>query len=162
MTGTSSLGNVAFTGAGTKTFANNASTSDLTINPGATVVAPASLALNGTLSNSGTFTHNGGTLFMTDGAVASGTLTGTSALNNVTVVGTSTGTFQSNASTTNLTVNTGATVVAPARLTVSGNLVNSGTYDTGVGKQWASWHCSSDRIYGGSVAYGNGKVCRGI
>jgi len=63
-----------------------------------------------------------------------GTLTGTSAFNNVTLVGDSTKTFASNASTSAFTISTNATVVAPPdSLSISGNYTNSGTFDAGEG-----------------------------
>ncbi len=156
MTSTSTLTNVTFVGTGTKTFAHNASTTNFTINPGATVVAPAQLGLNGTFSNSGTFTHNAGTIFMSDSAIASGTLTGTSLLNNITVTGTGTARFRNSASTTNLTIGTAATLIAPEKLTIAGNFTNNGTYDDGVSAHWAYGSGLAD-IWWNSVAYGNGR-----
>jgi hypothetical protein len=156
MTGTSTLTDVTFVGAGTKTFANNASTTNMTISAGATVVAPAQLGIDGTFSNSGTFTHNAGTLFMSDSAVASGTLTGTSLLNNISVVGTGTVKFTSSASSTNLTIGTAATLIAPDRLTVGGDFTNNGIYSSGMNEKWGSGIGTTD-VWWNSIAYGNGK-----
>ncbi|RLD66104.1 MAG: hypothetical protein DRI98_13965 [Bacteroidetes bacterium] len=81
-TASTDFGNVIFSGA-TKTFSNNASTSDFTINSGSTVSAPASLSISGDYSNSGLFTNNSGIIYLGNGASVSGTLTGTSAFNDV-------------------------------------------------------------------------------
>ncbi len=86
LTGSSTLPNVTMSGAGTKTFSVNATTSgDFTIDAGATVVAPSGgLSIGGNFTQSGTYTHNGGTLYLSGmGTVATGTLSGTSALGNV-------------------------------------------------------------------------------
>jgi hypothetical protein len=56
------LGNMSFTGTGEWEFATNATTTNLTIEAGATVVAPANtLTITGDYTNAGTFTHNSGT-----------------------------------------------------------------------------------------------------
>ncbi len=91
MTGASAFGNVAFTGAGTKTFATNASTSDFTVATGATVVAPSLLSLSGNYQNNGTTTFGTGTttFYGTTPQTATGTMTGTSAFSNLTITNTS-------------------------------------------------------------------------
>ncbi|MFZ2252682.1 MAG: hypothetical protein WAW13_00740 [Minisyncoccia bacterium] len=130
MTGTSAFNNLSFTGAGTKTFSNNASTTNLTIQTGATVVAPSILSLSGNYTNNGTFTHASGTVLMSSTSAQSltGTLLGTSAFNNLSFTGAGTKTFSNNASTSNFTVDAGATVVAPSILSLSGNYTNNGTF----------------------------------
>jgi hypothetical protein len=56
------LGDLVFNNTQPMTFVGNATTSDLTIKAGATVVAPAdTLTITGSYTNSGTFTHNSGT-----------------------------------------------------------------------------------------------------
>ncbi len=125
---TSSLGNVTLLGSGTKTFSSNASTTDLTIGAG-TMVAPSVLTITGDFTNSGTFTHNSGTVYFssTTAQTLTGTMTGSSAFASTTFLGTSTKTFANNASTSNLTIDTGATMVAPTLLSISGNYANYGT-----------------------------------
>ncbi len=64
-------------------------------------------------------------VFQGDISHFAGTLTGSSALNNVNLRNTTT--FDANASTTNLTVMATPTVTAPQQLTVAGNFTNNGT-----------------------------------
>jgi Fe-S cluster assembly iron-binding protein IscA len=140
MINTSAFNHTVFVGASTKTFNNNASTTDLTINSGATIAAPSSgmLTISGNYTNNGTFTRGSiGIVYFdsTSPQSLSGTMTGTSNMfSDVAFNGSGTKTFASNASTTDnggvgsFTINTGATVVAPALLTIGGNYTNSGTF----------------------------------
>ncbi len=91
LSGNSSFGYLAFTGAGTKTFGSNASSTNFQIGSGATVVAPTALSIGGHYGNSGTFTSNSGTVFLTGYATQtlSGTMTGSSAFSNLTIMNTS-------------------------------------------------------------------------
>ncbi|MCB9814243.1 hypothetical protein H6784_02380 [Candidatus Nomurabacteria bacterium] len=62
ITATQPIGNLKFGGTGTYTFATNATTTDITIDAGATLVAPAdNITITGDYTNNGTFTHNSGT-----------------------------------------------------------------------------------------------------
>src|SRR6185369_6179825 len=77
-TAATDFNNLWFIGAGTKTFSSNASTTgNLTIDSGATVVAPALLDIDCNYTNSGTFTANSGTVFLNGAATQTlaGTLT---------------------------------------------------------------------------------------
>ncbi len=72
MTATSTFANVVFTGAGTKTFGNNASTTNLVIESGSTVVAPSKLTVGGNYTNSGTFTAGSGEVVVETEALSRG------------------------------------------------------------------------------------------
>ncbi len=94
MTGTSAFPNTTFLGAGTKSFgANAASTTNFFIDStSGAVTAPSSLlSIAGNYSNSGTFTHNSGTVYLsgTSQQTLSGTLTGASAFNILNILNTS-------------------------------------------------------------------------
>ena len=98
MTASSSLGNVVFRGAGTKTITSNASTTgNFRIETGSgSVVAPTQLTIAGNYSNDATFTAGSGTTTFsgTRAQSATGTMTGTSAFNNLVVTnGSATTTF---------------------------------------------------------------------
>ncbi len=86
-TSSTDFATTSFTGSGTKTFSNNASTTGFTIASNVTVAAPSLLTISGNYTNSGTFTSNAGTVFLggRGGTAVSGTLTGTSAFGNVVV-----------------------------------------------------------------------------
>jgi hypothetical protein len=90
---------VWFGGLSTKTLANNASTSDLTVDAGGvTLIAPALISVSGNYTNNSNFTANSGTLFLNGAAqqTLSGTLRGTSAFYNLNILNTSgTGATQS-------------------------------------------------------------------
>jgi uncharacterized protein YjiK len=137
MTGLSYLGNVIFRGSGTKTFGAAASTTDFTINSGATVTGPATnLSIFGTYTNNGTFTHNSGTTTFAGGSsqYIAGTLTGTSAFKNLTFTNSGTKSFSANASTTNfLILSDSGTVTAQPLISVAGNFYNSGTFANNLG-----------------------------
>ncbi len=131
LTDTSALGNVTLLGATTKTFANNASTTNLTIGTGATMVAATSTTVGGDFTQSGTYTAGSNLYFSsTTNQTISGTLNSIS-LGNVTLLGVSTKTLSNNASTTNLTINSGATMAAPTLLTIGGNFTQNGIYTAG-------------------------------
>lgn len=89
LTGTNKLHNLQIQGSYVMT--GNASTSNLKINSGASLKAPSALTLNGSYTNSGTFTHNNGKVYFggTSQQTATGTMTGTSAFNNLTLANTS-------------------------------------------------------------------------
>jgi hypothetical protein len=92
LTGTSGFASTTFIGSGTKTLANNASTTNVTMASGAgAVIAPALLSVSGNYSNNGTFTHNSGTTYLSGASqqTFSGTMTSPSAFNNVVVLNTS-------------------------------------------------------------------------
>jgi 6-phosphogluconolactonase (cycloisomerase 2 family) len=67
------------------------------------------------------------------GAEHDGTLTGTSALGDVTFTSSTTHTFLDNASTSNFTVQSNATVTAPSQLTIDGEFVQEGSFDANSG-----------------------------
>ncbi len=73
LTGSSTLPMVVVQGSGTKTFQNNASTSDMTIRSGVSVVAPSKLSILGNYSNEGTFIAPSGQLTLTGSYNNSGT-----------------------------------------------------------------------------------------
>jgi hypothetical protein len=91
LTGDNAFCNVEFMNSGAKTFFSNASTTNFTVHPGATVVAPTALSIGGDYANSGTFTANNGTVFLAGYVTQtmSGTLTGSSAFANLTIMNTS-------------------------------------------------------------------------
>ena len=68
------------TGLGGKIYRN-----EMTLT-GGTVVAPSQLTIAGDYENDGTFTANGGTVYIAGSSTLSGTMTGVSAFNNVTLV----------------------------------------------------------------------------
>ncbi|MCA9367939.1 hypothetical protein KC887_06800, partial [Candidatus Kaiserbacteria bacterium] len=71
--------------AGTNTFSSNASTTELIIDSGGTMVAPTQFSISGNYTNNGTFTHNSGTVVFdgTSQQTATGTLNGTSQFYNL-------------------------------------------------------------------------------
>ena len=86
MIGTSAFNHVDFTGAGTKSFGTaSASTTNFTIAAGAgAVTAPSTfLESSGDFSNSGTFTHNAGTVLLT--GTANTLVPGGTTFNNLTI-----------------------------------------------------------------------------
>jgi len=92
MTNSSSFGNVDFSGAGIKTFNNNASTSDFVIQATSGAVgAPSSglLSIAGNYTNSGTFTANSSTVYIsgaTAGQMFSGTMTNSSSFSTLQII----------------------------------------------------------------------------
>lgn len=84
---------------------------NLTINSGASLSAPSTLSIRGNFSNSGTFTHNSGTVAFEGGTTQSLTLNSATTFNNLTV---GTGTILEEASPTD-------------NATVNGTLTNNGT-----------------------------------
>jgi hypothetical protein len=97
LTATNTLPNLTFDGVGGSwTFSHNASTTGFTIATG-TVIAPAQLTISGDYHNSGTFTHNNGTVYFDkDGrsATVTGDLTGASAFNEMEVITSEDGEFR--------------------------------------------------------------------
>ncbi|MEZ4195143.1 MAG: hypothetical protein R3B53_01965 [Candidatus Paceibacterota bacterium] len=81
LTGASTLGNLSFTGSGTKTFANNASTSNFIVSASSTVVTPTALSISGNYHNDGTLTTTGNTTYLTGSNPQS--LSGTTTFNNL-------------------------------------------------------------------------------
>ncbi len=73
MTGSSAFNAVSFSGNGTKTFSDNASTSDFTIASGATVEAPEVLTITGDYTNNGTFDSGSGLTYIVGTTTASTT-----------------------------------------------------------------------------------------
>ncbi|MDP3784731.1 MAG: hypothetical protein Q8R12_01485, partial [bacterium] len=132
-TPTRALGNVTFNGAGGGwTFGDNASTTNFNITNGS-VTAPTLLSVGGNYTNSGTFTHNSGTVYFsgTSAQTLFGVMATSSPFNNVEFLGAGTKTFgASYASTSAFTINSGSgTVTAPSTiLSISGNYSNSGTF----------------------------------
>lgn len=153
MTGTSAFASTTFVGAGTKTFSNNASTTNLlTIQSGATVIAPTYLTVGGNYTQNGSFTDSSGTVYFssTTAQTISGTLnTATTDFASTTFIGAATKTFSSNASTTRFAIETGATVVAPSLLSIAGNYANSGTFTGGSGTVYAT--SSSQQTFSGTM-----------
>jgi hypothetical protein len=89
LTATSTLGNVTFSGAGAKTFNNNASTSNFVINTGSgAVTAPTTMTIHGDYANNSTFTPNSGEVIL-NGSTAQ-TATGTLNFHDLTLKNTST------------------------------------------------------------------------
>ncbi len=88
-TGNNSFDTLTFNGVGGAwTFASNASTTDDFIITNGTVTAPSALYIGGNYTNNGTFSHGNGTVYFIGGTkTMSGTLTGSSAFNNI-VIGT--------------------------------------------------------------------------
>ncbi|KKT41080.1 MAG: Outer membrane autotransporter barrel [Candidatus Giovannonibacteria bacterium GW2011_GWA2_44_13b] len=91
MVGTSTLNNVEFSNTSNEgngvVFSSNASTTNFFINSG-TTTAPSLLSIAGNYSNSGTFTHNSGTVYL-NGTVQqtlSGNMTGSAAFSNLTIL----------------------------------------------------------------------------
>jgi hypothetical protein len=129
MTGGSAFNHLTFSGAGTKTFSNNASTSDFTIDSSSgAVTAPTLLTIAGNYTNNGTFTANSGTIYATSSSAQTfaGTMIGGSAFNHLTFSGAGTKTFSANASTTNFTIDSSSgAVVAPTLLSIAGNYTNN-------------------------------------
>ena len=122
----SPFGNLDFSGAGAKTFKNSASSTNFTINSGSgAVTAPSgTLSVSGNFVNSGTFTHNSGTVLMdgTSNTLAGGDTT----FNNLTLDPTSAGTI--NLSSTGVTV--AGTLIVASGDTFS---LGSGLYATSTG-----------------------------
>jgi surface protein len=106
-------------------FATTASTTDLTIESGATLRAPATtLDIGGSYTNNGVFDDNTGTVVLsgTSAQTIAGTMTGSSAFGDLTTTGAGEKTFTSVASTTNLSILTTATTTFQEALSVSGAL----------------------------------------
>jgi 6-phosphogluconolactonase (cycloisomerase 2 family) len=120
----------------TALFLNNASTSNLTISASSSVVAPSRLSVAGDYTNGGTFSNSDGAVAFTGGSAQSlsGDMTATSSFADVAFSGAGTKTFNDNASTSAFTIGSGATVVAPSALTITGNYSNSGTFTSGTGR----------------------------
>jgi hypothetical protein len=127
LTGASQLRDVRFSGAGTKTFSSNASTTNFTIATStATVTAPTILSVSGNFTNRSTFAANSGTVILTG---LDQTLSGTTTFNHL-----------SKAATNHATT----TFEAGTLYTVSGNLtflgVNASTThllrSSASGTQW--------------------------
>jgi hypothetical protein len=130
--------NVVFNG-GQYTFNANASTTNFTINSGATVVISSRvISIAGTLANSGTLTSNTGTIYFTGSdKTHTGTMYNSSSLGNVVIAGSGT-TVLPQASTTNLTINSGSTLSAPSLLTIAGDYSNSGSFNANSGAVYIS------------------------
>jgi hypothetical protein len=125
--------NLTFLGGGTKTFNNNASTSNNFIidSTSGTVVAPSLLTIGGNYTNNGDFdaNTNSNTLMLSgSGKDLTGQMTGIDDLYNVLIIGSYT--FQNSASTTNdLTINSGGTLTGSADyLSVSADYTNNGDF----------------------------------
>jgi hypothetical protein len=90
LNGTSAFGNVAVANTGTTTFSANASTTNLTLSAG-TLIAPSHLSVSGDYTNNAVFDANGGTVTLNGAAqqTAMGTMTGSSAFDNLAITNTS-------------------------------------------------------------------------
>ncbi len=124
-TTTASFGNVL--------FADNASTTDFTIDAGVSV----SIASTSNFETSGGFTNNGSftagqSLYLTGtDKTVSGSLTGDNQLGNTFVVGAYT--FSSEAEVENITIAAAGSTTAPVVLTVTGDLTNNGSFNANEG-----------------------------
>jgi hypothetical protein len=171
MTGSSTLPHVTASGAGTKTFLDNASTSDLTIlNNSGTVTAPNVLGINGNFSNASSFT--GGTALYLAGAYTNtATVTaptsfilsgandqrvtgGWNGAPNLTLTGTGVKTFITPATTTDVTTAAG-TEFAPNSLTILGDYTADGS-STHVGAVWTERTAWMGGGQMNGATYGNG------
>ena len=128
LVGSNALNDVTV-GGGNSVFMSVASTTDLSVEVGATLVAPTStLSVAGSYVNNGMYDHNFGTIDLTgSGKTLSGTMTGVdNDFYNLQVSGSYT--VSANASTTNLTIASGASFTAPSVLTIDGDYINNGTF----------------------------------
>lgn len=123
-----SAGGLTKTGTGTLTLGNTTTVGgDLTISTG-TLVAPTSLTLSGDFSNSGTYTHNNGTLLLTPADLS------------VSILGSSNTTFYdltNNTANSTLTFKAGNTYTFAHTLTINGTANNRITVNSdNPGSQW--------------------------
>ena len=161
MTGSNKFYNLSFAGGGAWSFAdvNAEAGNNFTISSG-TVTAPSTrLTVGGSFANSGTFTHNGGEVFLSatdSGNTLSGTMTGSSVFNKLTFEGLGGAwTFSDNASTThNLTIDNGTTTL-PASLTAGGDFTNSGTFIHNSGEVIFATSTTGHSINGGGSTFNN-------
>ena len=87
------------------------------------------------------------------GGTATGTMTGASAWNNLTIVGKAA--FGTNASTTNLTLlNASSTLTAPPLLSIGGNFTNSGTFSSNSGTVYFSTTSPATQTLSGTMTGG--------
>jgi hypothetical protein len=140
MTGTSAFYDITFNNAaGGWSFGSDSATAsnNFTITTGTVTGSTGTLSVGNNYSNSGTFTHNSGTMKFTatdSGNTLSGTLNGSSLLYNLTFDGVS-GSWTPGSTTavsSTLTITNG-TLIAPASLTIGLSYSNSGTFTAGSG-----------------------------
>lgn len=153
-TGTSAFNNIEFSGAGPKTFnTTSASTTNFFINSGSgAVTAPSGfLSIAGHYSNSATFTHNSGTTTISSTTALQnfgGTMTGSSAFNNLEIINNfATTTFTSAASTTGnfyvVTPNVHVAFKAGATTTLQNLIVNGQS----TGNEVRLWSGTQDSLW---------------
>jgi small nuclear ribonucleoprotein (snRNP)-like protein len=144
LSSTSKFYNLTFSGSGGAwSFTSNPAVevaNNFTISNGTVTSTSSTLTVTGNYSNSGTFTHNNGTVLMnaTDsGNTLAGTLSGTSKFYNLTFNGSGGAwSFTSNPAVevaNNFTITQGTVTSTSSTLTVTGNYSNSGTFTNGSG-----------------------------
>lgn len=118
---------------GNMVFANNASTTDFTIDAGVsvTIASTSNLETSGNFANDGSFTA-GQSLYLTGtDKTVSGSLTTDNQLGETFVVGAYT--FNSEAEVENMTITATGSTTAPVVLTVTGDLTNNGSFNANEG-----------------------------
>jgi hypothetical protein len=91
----------------------------------------------------------------TSAQMATGTMTGSSALGSVALTGVGEKRFYTNASTTDVRIATGTTLIAPDQLSIGGNYTNNGTFNSGAGTNWNA-RTAAEANQWQSITYGNG------
>jgi len=152
MTGANTLPVVITTGSGTKTFLNNASTTDLIVaTSSGAVTLPTNFTLTGSYLNNATVTAPTNFFFTGIHQIATGSWNGTP---NLTLGGSGRKTFVNNATTSNIVVANGVEFIPPTNLTITGSYTNNGT-STSVGGLWNSVLMPTMTFFS-DITYGNG------
>ncbi len=124
----STMTNLTFNGAGSWTMSGIATTTgDVTITTGTVTLPSSSLAIGGSFLNSGTFSANGGAVYMTATSTGRQIRTSGSAFKDLTFLGTGAWSFLDNATTTgNFTIASGTPTLPAGALAVGGDFQNIG------------------------------------